>query len=375
LLRLTYNGNVGIGTDNPAVKFHVNGTNASIGVIGTPKADWYTTSFNGLQVADGLTLWGRAGDAHMSGNYYVKDVSGVAKDSYINTGYAHDLWFDIGSGDLLYRNAASGSANAQITSFPTRFIIKNNGDVGIGTSSPAQLLHVNGTLHVGISGVNANDVTGTLNIGNTGTYYMTQIKAINVTANPSILNTRMGFFTLSGTGETVADSTEKMSILAGSGNVGIGTISPGSKLTVNGSLSKSSGSFRIDHPLEAKSTTHDLVHSFVEAPQADNIYRGKVDLVNGSAIVNIDTVAGMTEGTFVALNREVQCFTTNESNWDAVKGSVSGNILTIESQNSESTATISWLVIGERQDSHMYDTEWTDDDGKVIVEPLKTNEE
>ena len=249
--------------------------------------------------------------------------------------------------------------------------IKNNGNVGIGTTSPAYPLHVNGTLHVGISGTVANNVTGTLNIGNTGTYYMTQIKAINVTGNPSILNTRMGFFTLSGTGETVSDSTEKMSILAGSGNVGIGTINPGSKLTVNGSFSKSSGSFRIDHPLEAKSTTHDLVHSFVEAPQADNIYRGKVDLVNGSATVNIDTVAGMTEGTFVALNREVQCFTTNESNWDAVKGSVSGNILTIESQNSESTATISWLVIGERQDSHMYDTEWTDDDGKVIVEPLK----
>ena len=58
-------------------------------------------------------------------------------------------------------------------------------------------------------------------------------------------------------------------------------------------------------------------------------------------------------------------------NWDAVKGSVSGNILNIESQNSESTATISWLVIGERQDEHMYDTEWTDDNGKVIVEPLK----
>ena len=146
-------------------------------------------------------------------------------------------------------------------------------------------------------------------------------------------------------------------------------------LSVTSSFSKGSGSFKIDHPLEAKKDTHHLIHSFVEAPQADNIYRGKVDLVNGSATVNIDTVAGMTEGTFVALNREVQCFTTNESNWDAVKGSVSGNILTIESQNSESTATISWLVIGERQDSHMYDTEWTDDDGKVIVEPLKTNEE
>jgi hypothetical protein len=27
------------------------------------------------------------------------------------------------------------------------------------------------------------------------------------------------------------------------------------------------------------------------------------------------------------------------------------------------------MVIGERKDQHMYDTTWTDDDGKVIVEP------
>ena len=166
-------------------------------------------------------------------------------------------------------------------------------------------------------------------------------------------------------------SNNTMTVDTPNSRVGIGTTSPDSTLTVNGSVSKSSGSFRITHPLEGKSNTHNLVHSFVEAPQADNIYRGKVDLVDGFATANIDAVAGMTDGTFVALNREIQCFTTNESNWDAVKGSVSGNILTIESQNSESTATISWLVIGERQDEHMYDTEWTDDNGKVIVEPLK----
>ena len=54
-------------------------------------------------------------------------------------------------------------------------------------------------------------------------------------------------------------------------------------LVVNndGSVSKNSGSFKIDHPLESKKDTHHLVHSFVEAPQADNIYRGVVQLKNG----------------------------------------------------------------------------------------------
>lgn len=143
--------------------------------------------------------------------------------------------------------------------------------------------------------------------------------------------------------------------------------------TVVGSLSKGSGSFKIDHPLPEKTSTHHLVHSFIEGPQADLIYRGKVNLVNGLAIINIDQAAGMTEGTFVVLCRDVQCFTTNESDWTAVRGAVSGNILTIETQDNSSTASISWMVIGERQDKHMYETEWTDENGKVIVEPLKPN--
>jgi hypothetical protein len=142
-------------------------------------------------------------------------------------------------------------------------------------------------------------------------------------------------------------------------------------VSVTGALSKGSGSFKIDHPLTAKKDTHHLVHSFIEGPQADLIYRGKVSLVDGAAIINIDTASGMTEGTFVALCRDVQCFTTNESDWTPVRGSVTGNILTIEAQDNTSTASISWMVIGERQDEHMYDTDWTDENGKVIVEPLK----
>jgi len=47
-------------------------------------------------------------------------------------------------------------------------------------------------------------------------------------------------------------------------------------------------------------------------------------------------------------------------------------LLTIESQNTSSSAAVSWLVIGERQDKHMYETEWTDENGKVIVEPVKS---
>jgi hypothetical protein len=142
-------------------------------------------------------------------------------------------------------------------------------------------------------------------------------------------------------------------------------------LSCTGALSKGSGSFRIEHPLPAKSATHQLVHSFIEGPQADLIYRGKVVLVDGKASVNIDAAATMTEGTFEVLCREVQCFTTNESGWTAVRGKVTGNILTIEAKDADCSDEISWMVIGERQDPHMMETDWTDDNGKVIVEPLK----
>ena len=172
-------------------------------------------------------------------------------------------------------------------------------------------------------------------------------------------------------------------------------------VTAAGAVSKASGSFRIKHPLSHLNATHNLVHSFVEAPEAANIYRGKIPLSGGSATINIDTISGMTDGTFEALNRDVQCFTSNETGWTAVKGSVSsqsydfqledgsgslidesgntlitevttGNILTITAQENSCTDTISWMVIGQRHDSHMYDTDWTNENGRGVVEPLQT---
>jgi len=142
-------------------------------------------------------------------------------------------------------------------------------------------------------------------------------------------------------------------------------------VSITGAVSKGSGSFKIDHPLPEMTDTHSLIHSFIEGPQADNLYRGTVQLGGGTAQVNLDEASKMTEGTFVVLNRKTQCFTSNESGWDQVKGELSGNVLTIECENPTSNANVSWLVIGERHDKHMFDTEWTDKNGSVITEPLK----
>ena len=169
-----------------------------------------------------------------------------------------------------------------------------------------------------------------------------------------------------------ASSLDALNIyLGGSRNAWIN--SSGSA-TFTGALSKGSGSFKISHPLPAKTKTHHLVHSFIEGPQADLIYRGYVDLVDGQATVNVDTASRMTEGTFEVLCSNVSCFTSNESDWTAVKGSVTGNVLTITAQDATATSKVSWMVVGERKDQHMLDTEWTDDAGRVITEPEKVVE-
>jgi hypothetical protein len=139
----------------------------------------------------------------------------------------------------------------------------------------------------------------------------------------------------------------------------------------SGSLSKGSGSFIIDHPLPSKSKTHNLVHSFIEGPRADLMYSGTVTLVYGAAYVDMDTVYGMTPGTWEVLTRNARVFTTNESGWGAVRGKVIGSELMITAQDKTSTDTVSWLVIAERDDPHIKEAAWTDEDGNPILEPVK----
>jgi len=142
-------------------------------------------------------------------------------------------------------------------------------------------------------------------------------------------------------------------------------------LNVVGALSKSSGSFKIDHPLPEKKESHHLVHSFVESPKADLIYSGMAKLTDGKVTINIDEESGMTEGTFEALCRENRRFCTNEEGFTRVKSILDGNLLTIIAEDNTCTDEIFWQVIAERKDDHMFNTSWTDENGRVIVEPEK----
>jgi len=242
--------------------------------------------------------------------------------------------------DIIFgENAASGELMR----------VMGTGLVGIGTASPNQLLHINSSTSANINLTAASGYLSQILFGDTATPNHGRI----------MYNAGTGHMSWA----TNNSATAKMEL------------DDAGALSIVGALSKGSGSFKIDHPLPAKKDTHHLVHSFTESPQADLIYRGRATLVDGEVSVDIDEAAGMTSGTFEALCRDVQCFTSNETGWTAVRGSVSGATLTIEAQDNSCTDTISWMVVGERQDEHMYDTNWTDDDGRVIVEPLKPGEE
>lgn len=255
--------------------------------------------------------------------------------------------------------------DAGITKAVTRAeFFKDTPSIGIGTASPATNLHV------------VNSTFASIRVESTGATSDPQLYLTNNNGGSSEWSLRLDK-DASDIFQVRYNNIQRLTVDT-TGNVGIGTTSPSEKLdvvgnvTISGSLSKGSGSFKINHPL--KPDTHYLVHSFLEGPQADNIYRGKVGLADGTAIVNLDEAARMTEGTFAALNGNIQCFTSNESGWTAVRGSVVGNILTIEAQDATCTDEVSWLVIGERIDQHMLETSWTDDTGRIITEPEKPQE-
>tara|TARA_X000001382_G_scaffold8122_2_gene5901 strand:+ start:11835 stop:12929 length:1095 start_codon:yes stop_codon:yes gene_type:complete len=192
------------------------------------------------------------------------------------------------------------------------------------------------------------EVQGTSVIGSSRSGTFTSLDVDNININTNTLSSTSGDITITPTG-----------------NVNIS-----SDLSVVGALSKGSGTFKITHPLD---TNKWLYHSFVEAPRADNIYRGKVQLENGIATVDIDTPSNMTIGTFEALNQNIQVFVANNDTWDLVKGTYSKGQIIIESNNHLSSAIIDWLVIGERKDQTVIDWDLTDKEGRLIPEHSKNN--
>jgi len=153
------------------------------------------------------------------------------------------------------------------------------------------------------------------------------------------------------------------------------SIAASGTVDVVGTFTAGTKTFRIPHPLPELKATHYLIHGCLEGPRLDLIYRSTVTLVDGAATVDLDDAAGMSAGTWVLLCRDAQVFTTNETGWFHVRGTVSGSTLTIECEEGTCTDTVSWMVVAERQDDAIKAQSSTDEDGHLIIEPLQVEEE
>lgn len=142
-----------------------------------------------------------------------------------------------------------------------------------------------------------------------------------------------------------------------------------SGLYVSGTFSADNKQFQITHPLNEKKW---LYHTSIEAPKAELIYRGVIELENGIGSASIDSVANMTMGTFEKLSRNSQIFLQNNESFDRIKGRIESGSVYILCENQNSTASIDWTVIAERCDQNLLNTNSYTGNGKYITERYKS---
>lgn len=254
-----------------------------------------------------------------------------------------------GSGVLGLSNATSGFANGVLgqTSSPAGYGVfgsftATTGGSGVGGETSS-------ALGFGVIGINtsasgsANGVLGTSSStsgfgvqGNatatsgTTTGVFGQVQSANGIAG--------GFSNLSGQGLVLWGGS-------GTSNTTVFSVDASGNGFFAGNLSKGSGSFKIDHPLDPANKY--LEHSFVESPDMMNIYNGVVRLDNrGEASVVLPDY-------FEALNSDYRYQLTAIGSPGPnlyIAEEISGNHFKIA--GGKPGAKVSWQVTGVRQDAY-----------------------
>lgn len=408
--------------DNPPVPVFsnclvVNGTTGFVGIrTSTPS---YALDVNG-QVWSRSTFYVGSSSTENQIRFYGTSADGAGANTFDHTVIAERFYGGTENSELLFFKAndrtvsgsdrvrvlASGGFQVDCTGTtstwleggaPPTPVFSNclvvNGDtgfVGIGTSTPQVTLDIKGILqtsndsgeHVrmyrGVNG-SAFGVGVAFDLKNSANQQCNYAILYGGIANPTA-GQEQGYISLNtyGNGNNLL-GTFSNTIIATSNRVGINFLNgtyPTNALdvrgnvSITGSLSKGSGSFEINHPIISSTK---LVHSFIEGPRCDLIYRGQKQLSSGIAIVDLEsesTANGskLTPGTFKALCTNPQVYLQNNKSFDHVKGYVSANLLCIDSENTTSSVVIDWLVIAERHDPFIKTWNRTDSNGLLILE-------
>jgi hypothetical protein len=209
-------------------------------------------------------------------------------------------------------------------------------NVGIGTGAPLAPLDVNGNLLQTLIGDPACG-SGFAGIG-------FQNSALRNCQNYTIIGDSQGntFVQAPGVGATlhlrVSPNKDAMTLADSGVNTIIGN------LTVTGNLSKGSGSFKIDHPLDPSNKY--LYHSFVESPDMMDVYNGNVTTnKQGFAVVVLPSY-------FEALNRDFRYQLTPIGQFAQaiVAKKIAHNRFVI--RTSKPRVEVSWQVTGIRHDAY-----------------------
>jgi len=222
-MRITAAGNVGIGTASPGSKLNVDGGSLATSGAGILAAG---------SISTGRLISGGGATVNAIHTYYDDRAYELSAGS--TSGYV--------SGVVVGARSYTGTGGDAVTLWTRsaeRMRIDSSGNVGIGTSSPAGKLDVNGSLLTSDITSRGNGTEGgqvTLNnaANSAGVYFFDVDGSGHGRVFTVTNNTNLSLGQLAGTGGvvTVATSAAERMRIDSSGNVGIGTTAPQGKMEI-----------------------------------------------------------------------------------------------------------------------------------------------
>ena len=398
-------GRIGLGITSPTAKLHISGT-AGVDGIRFPDGSLQTTAATGggfslpftqtiSSASNAFAIKNNGGGG--IGYFEIDHPTTTANTIFASTnsnrgGAAFFATYNANNSDatLYARNDGTGHSGY----FDGKVYIKTN--LGIGTTTPSAKLHIAGT--PGADGIRFPDGSiqyfaatggGGLTLPFSGSFAPTSDVAVFTIKNTGTIGDAAGFFidnannigaaiycdskgnggfggvfnmssalnnqsalraatnsTIGYAADFFVNNTNINSVAlhaATQSNAGYAAVFDG-RVNVRGTLSKSAGSFKIDHPLDPANKY--LSHSFVESPDMMNLYNGNARLdANGEAMVELPA-------WFEALNKDFRYQLTCVGGFAPVyiAEEIQGHRFKIA--GGKPGLKISWQVTGVRKDAY-----------------------